>query len=106
MIDIKSQPTPEGSTAPIDDEICDQVLGMRPYYVRGLGHGITTPSSSCSSRADIYAACDARLTEVQKQVEQRVDELTTRIDEYQRLQIQMMERMTQMEQIMQLIRQQ
>ena len=66
MTDMRSQSTPEGSTAPTDDEICDQVLGMRPYYVRGLRYGITAPSSSCSSRTDILATCDARLTEVQR----------------------------------------
>ena len=67
MIDIRSQPTIDGSTAPIDDEICDQVLGTRPYYVKGLGRGFRAPSStrsSSSSRADIYAACHARMQEL------------------------------------------
>ena len=41
MIDIRSQPTPEGLIAPIDDEICDQVLGMRllPNYATQEGGG-------------------------------------------------------------------
>ena len=82
MIGIKSQPTPEGSTAPTDDEIYDQVLGTRSYYIRGLGHGIIAPLSSCSSRADTYAVYDARLVKVQRQAEQRADELIARIDEY------------------------
>ena len=43
---FRSQPISEGSTAPTDDEIYDQVLGTRPYYVRDLRHGITAPSSS------------------------------------------------------------
>ena len=90
MTDMRSQPTSEGSTAPTDDEICDQVLGMRSYYVKGLGYEITAPLSSRSSRADIHAACDARV-EVQRQAEQRADELTAYVDEYQRFQIQMME---------------
>ena len=87
MIDIRSQPTSEGSTAPTEDEICDQVLGTRSYYIRSLGYGITTFSSSHLSRADIHAACDARLVEVQKQTEQQADELTACIDEYQQLHI-------------------
>ena len=67
MTDIRSQLTSEGSTAPTDDEICDQVLGTRPYYVRSLKYGITAPSSLCSSRADIHSACEAQLMEVQRQ---------------------------------------
>ena len=64
MIDIRSQPTPEGSTAPTDDEIYDRMLDMKSYYIRGLGYGITTPSSSRLSRTDIHSACEARLMEV------------------------------------------
>ena len=67
MIGIRSQPTFEGSIAPTDDEICDQVLGTRSYYVRDLGHEISAPSSSCLSRADIHAAYDAQLVEMQRQ---------------------------------------
>ena len=67
MIGIKSQLIPEGSTAPTDDEIYDQMLGTRSCYVRGLGYGIITPSSSCSSKADIHATCNARLAEMQRQ---------------------------------------
>ena len=83
MIDIRSQPTYEGLTAPTDDEIYDQVLGTRSYYVRSLGHEISAPSSSHSSRTDIHATCETRLAEVQRQIKQRADELTARIDEYQ-----------------------
>ena len=64
MTDMRSQPTPKGLTSPTDDEICDQMLGTRPCYVRGLGFVITTPSSSRLSRTDIYIVCDARLMEV------------------------------------------
>ena len=64
---MRSQPNLEGSTALTDDEIYDQVLGMRSCYVRDLGYRITAPSSSRSSRVDIHFACEARLMEVQKQ---------------------------------------
>ena len=94
MIGIRSQPIPEGSIAPTDDEICDRMLGKRSYYVKGLGCGITAPSFSCLSRANIHAACDARLTEVQRQAtedrqwaEHQAKELAARFDEYQLLQI-------------------
>ena len=94
MTDIRSQPISEGSIAPTDDEICDRVLGMRPYYVRGLGYGITTSSSLCSSRTDIHSAYEARMTEVQRQTvedrqqaEHRAQELAAYVDDYQQLQI-------------------
>ena len=113
MTDMRSQPTSKSSIAPTDDEICDHVLGTRPYYVRSLGYGITAPSSSHSSTADIYSTCEARLMEVQRQAavdrqqaEQRAQKLAAHVDEYQQLQIQMMEWMVQMEQTIQLMRQQ
>ena len=106
MTDMRSQPTSKGSIAPTDDEICDHVLGTRPYYVRDLGYGITAPSSSHSSWADIHSAYEARLTEMQRQAiedrqqaAQRVHDLAACINEYQQLQIQMMEWMAQMEQM-------
>ena len=66
MTDMRSRPTPEGSTVPTNDESCDQVLGTRTCYVRSLDYGITAPSSSRSSRADIHSACEAQLMEVQR----------------------------------------
>ena len=104
---MRSQPIPEGSTAPTDDEFCDRMLGMRPCYVRGLGYRIIAPSSR-SSRAEIHSTCQARLMEVQRQtvenrqqIEQRAQEMTACIDQYQQFQINMMERMAQMEQMSQ-----
>ncbi|KAA0050688.1 uncharacterized protein E5676_scaffold1737G00190 [Cucumis melo var. makuwa] len=37
MLELQSQPTPEGSQPLSRDEICDQVLGRRPGYLKGLG---------------------------------------------------------------------
>ncbi|KAA0067969.1 CACTA en-spm transposon protein [Cucumis melo var. makuwa] len=37
MLELQSQPTPEGSQPLSEDEICDQVLGRRPGYSKGLG---------------------------------------------------------------------
>ena len=67
MTNMRSQPTHEGSIAPTDDEICDQILGTRSYYVRDLEYGITAPLSSCSSRTVIHSVCEARLMEVHRQ---------------------------------------
>ncbi|XP_050944376.1 uncharacterized protein LOC127150552 [Cucumis melo] len=39
MLELQSQPTPEGSQPLSEDEICDQVLGRRPGYSKGLGWG-------------------------------------------------------------------
>ncbi|TYK14129.1 CACTA en-spm transposon protein [Cucumis melo var. makuwa] len=39
MLKLQSQPTPEGSQPLSEDEICDQVLGRRPGYSKGLGWG-------------------------------------------------------------------
>ncbi|KAA0056276.1 CACTA en-spm transposon protein [Cucumis melo var. makuwa] len=39
MLELQSQPTPEGSQPFFGDEICDQVLGRRPCYSKGLGWG-------------------------------------------------------------------
>ena len=81
MTDIRFQPTFEGSTPSTDDEICDQMLGTRSCYIRSLRHGITAISSSRLFKADIHTACDARLM-VQRQAEQRANELTACVDEY------------------------
>ncbi|TYK03069.1 CACTA en-spm transposon protein [Cucumis melo var. makuwa] len=37
MLELQSQPTVEGSQPFSEDEICDQVLGRRPGYSKGLG---------------------------------------------------------------------
>ncbi|KAA0051306.1 CACTA en-spm transposon protein [Cucumis melo var. makuwa] len=54
MLELQSQPTPKGSQPLSEDEICDQVLGRRPGYSKGLGWGPKpkarrTASESCSS---------------------------------------------------------
>ncbi|KAI3850381.1 hypothetical protein MKW92_015949 [Papaver armeniacum] len=46
MLELRAAPTPEGSTPLIDAQICEEVLGVRSGYVKGLGHGYEKPSSS------------------------------------------------------------
>ncbi|KAF9611902.1 hypothetical protein IFM89_036685 [Coptis chinensis] len=39
MVELQNQPTPEGSNPLTEEEIFDEVLGVRPGYKHGLGHG-------------------------------------------------------------------
>ncbi|KAA0040290.1 zinc finger protein ZPR1-like protein [Cucumis melo var. makuwa] len=39
MLELQSQLTLEGSQSLSRNEICDQVLGRRPSYLKGLGWG-------------------------------------------------------------------
>ncbi|KAA0040124.1 CACTA en-spm transposon protein [Cucumis melo var. makuwa] len=57
MLELQSQSTPGGSQPHSKDEICDQVLGRRPGYSKGLCWGLnlkprktTSASSSSTSR--------------------------------------------------------
>ncbi|KAF9588251.1 hypothetical protein IFM89_008663 [Coptis chinensis] len=44
MVKLQNQPTPEGSNPLTEEEIFYEVLGVRPGYKRGLGHGKAPPS--------------------------------------------------------------
>ncbi|KAF9588438.1 hypothetical protein IFM89_010197 [Coptis chinensis] len=44
MVELQNQPTPEGSNPLTEEEIFYEVLGVRPGYKRGLGHGEAPPS--------------------------------------------------------------
>ncbi|TYK11144.1 zinc finger protein ZPR1-like protein [Cucumis melo var. makuwa] len=59
MLELQSKPTPEGSQPLLEDDICDQVLGRRPDYSKGLGWGpkpkacrMTSASSTLTSLQD------------------------------------------------------
>ena len=65
---IRSQPTPEGSTPPTGDDICDEMLDRRSNYIKGLGYVVVTPSSSRAS----HVSYDARLLEVQRRHEEEM----------------------------------
>ncbi|KAA0046856.1 CACTA en-spm transposon protein [Cucumis melo var. makuwa] len=56
ILELQSQPIPESSQPLSEDEICDQVLGRRPGYSKGLGWGLKpkarrTASASSSSKS-------------------------------------------------------
>ncbi|KAI3971136.1 hypothetical protein MKW92_013677 [Papaver armeniacum] len=63
MLELRAAPTPEGSTPLTDAQICEEVLGVRSGYVKGLGHGYEKPSSS-----------GLEYNAENKELEERVDE--------------------------------
>ncbi|EHA8590001.1 hypothetical protein COCNU_scaffold014163G000010 [Cocos nucifera] len=62
MMEIRSLSLAEGSTPPIDDDICDEVLDRIPIYVTELGYRVMAPSSSRAA----HVSCDARLHETER----------------------------------------
>ncbi|KAI3949795.1 hypothetical protein MKW92_039985 [Papaver armeniacum] len=59
MLELRAAPTPEGSTSLTDAQICEEVLGVRSGYVKGLGEALR--------RAD-------EAEKINKELEERVDE--------------------------------
>ncbi|KAA0057011.1 CACTA en-spm transposon protein [Cucumis melo var. makuwa] len=79
MLELQSQPTPEGSQPLSEDEICDQVLGRRPGYSKGLGWGpkpkarrtasASSSSTSCSQSTEKEIELQAKLQEALERIE-------------------------------------
>ncbi|KAA0046834.1 CACTA en-spm transposon protein [Cucumis melo var. makuwa] len=79
MLELQSQPTPEGSQPLSEDEICDQVLGRRPGYSKGLGWGpkpkarrtasASSSSTSCSQSTQKEIELQAKLHEALERIE-------------------------------------
>ncbi|KAJ8636403.1 hypothetical protein MRB53_010670 [Persea americana] len=90
MIRLQSHSTKEDSTPLTDDEICKRVLGTRPGYVRGLGHGVVAPPSSSIGLHN----------------DQRVEELTNTATVAERQAQRLTEQLQQMEAQMEAQRQQ
>ncbi|TYK05628.1 CACTA en-spm transposon protein [Cucumis melo var. makuwa] len=57
MLELQSQPTPEGSQPLSEDEICDQVLGRRPRYSKGLGWGPKPKARRTASASSSSTSC-------------------------------------------------
>lgn len=78
MVELQKHSALEESTSLTEDEICDKVLGTRPGYIKGLGHGVLPISTSnCSQfdlsnvilRAENAERCNAELTtQLQQQI--------------------------------------
>ncbi|XP_026449170.1 uncharacterized protein LOC113349414 [Papaver somniferum] len=80
MLELRAAPTPEGSTPLTYAQICEEVLGVRSGYVKGLGHGYEKPSSS-------GIEYNAELCEVLRRAddaEKRNKELEERVDDQNR----------------------
>uniref|UniRef100_A0A9I9ECQ0 CACTA en-spm transposon protein n=1 Tax=Cucumis melo TaxID=3656 RepID=A0A9I9ECQ0_CUCME len=79
MLELQSQPTLEGSQPLSEDEICDQVLGRRLGYSKGLGWGpkpkarrtasASSSSTSCSQSTEKEIELQAKLHEVMERIE-------------------------------------
>ncbi|TYK21553.1 CACTA en-spm transposon protein [Cucumis melo var. makuwa] len=79
MLELQSQPIPEGSQPLSEDEICDQVLGRRPGYSKGLGWGpkpkarrtasASSSSTSCSQSTQKEIELQAKLHEALERIE-------------------------------------
>ncbi|TYK31695.1 CACTA en-spm transposon protein [Cucumis melo var. makuwa] len=79
MLELQSQPTPEGSQPLFEDEICDRVLGRRPGYSKGLGWGpkpkarrttsASSSSTSCSQSTEKEIELQAKLHEALERIE-------------------------------------
>ncbi|KAA0060721.1 CACTA en-spm transposon protein [Cucumis melo var. makuwa] len=63
MLELQSQPTLEGSPG---DEICDQVLGRRSSYSKGLGWGLKSKARKTTSASNSMTSC---LSSTQKEIE-------------------------------------
>ncbi|KAA0050363.1 CACTA en-spm transposon protein [Cucumis melo var. makuwa] len=74
-----AHPTPEGSQPLSEDEICDQVLGRRPGYSKGLGWrpklkarrtaSASSSSTSCSQSTEKEIELQAKLHEALERIE-------------------------------------
>ncbi|KAA0033931.1 CACTA en-spm transposon protein [Cucumis melo var. makuwa] len=75
MLELQSQPTPEDSHPLSEDEICDQVLGRRPGYSKGLGWRPkpkarrTASASSSSTSAEKEIELQTKLHEALERIE-------------------------------------
>ncbi|KAA0043360.1 CACTA en-spm transposon protein [Cucumis melo var. makuwa] len=79
MLELQSQPTPEGSQPFSEDEICDQMLSRRPGYSKGLGWGpkpkarrtasASSSSTSCSQSTEKEIELQAKLHEALEWIE-------------------------------------
>ena len=65
-----NQPVSEGETRPTEDEVADCVLGKKPGYIKGLGHG--PRPMPCSSQT-VSSAPDPEVISLRGIVESQQD---------------------------------
>ncbi|KAL0559072.1 hypothetical protein IC582_003661 [Cucumis melo] len=79
MLELQSQPTLEGSQPLFEDEICDQVLGRRPCYSKGLGWG-PKPKARRTARASSSSTSCSQSTEKEIELQAKLHEALERIE--------------------------
>ncbi|KAA0037461.1 CACTA en-spm transposon protein [Cucumis melo var. makuwa] len=79
MLELQSQPTPEGSQPLSEDEICDQVLGRRPGYSKGLGWGPKLKARRTASASSSSTSC-SQSTENEIELQTKLHEALERIE--------------------------
>ncbi|KAA0040341.1 CACTA en-spm transposon protein [Cucumis melo var. makuwa] len=57
MLELQSQPTLEGNQPLSEDEICDQMLGRRLGYSKGLGWGPKSKARRTASASSSSTSC-------------------------------------------------
>lgn len=73
MLQIKEQPVPDGSDAPTELEIMQQVLGKSRGYIRGLGHGPKPASNHSVHLTSVDTESIALREQIQKQEQELLD---------------------------------
>ncbi|TYK12159.1 CACTA en-spm transposon protein [Cucumis melo var. makuwa] len=66
MLELQSQLTSEGSEPLSEDEMCDQVLGRRPDYSKGLGWGPKPKARRTASASSSSTYCSSS---IEKEIE-------------------------------------
>ncbi|KAA0025869.1 CACTA en-spm transposon protein [Cucumis melo var. makuwa] len=88
MLELQSQPTPEGSQPLSEDEICDQVLGRRPGYSKGLGWGPKPKArgtASASSSSTSYSQSTQKEIELQAKLHEALERIEVQDRNHQAL---------------------
>uniref|UniRef100_A0A9I9EGP9 CACTA en-spm transposon protein n=1 Tax=Cucumis melo TaxID=3656 RepID=A0A9I9EGP9_CUCME len=76
---MHNQPTPEDSQPLSGDEICDQVLGRRPGYSKGLGWGPKLKVFKTTSASNSTTSCP-QSTEKEIELQAKINEALERIE--------------------------
>ncbi|KAF9602781.1 hypothetical protein IFM89_030937 [Coptis chinensis] len=84
MLEMQAESLEEGSTPMTEDDIANKVLGAKPGYIGGLGHGVDPMSSSSSYHYPEVEELRRRAEAAEKHAEEyerQAQELTTRLHE-------------------------
>ncbi|KAA0054699.1 zinc finger protein ZPR1-like protein [Cucumis melo var. makuwa] len=74
MLELQPQPTLEGSQSLSGDEICNQVLGRRPDYSKGLGWGPKSKARKTTCASSSTTSCSQSTTEREIQIQAKLDQ--------------------------------